>query len=805
MKKREILLFLMILAIPFASASVLDWITWRVTEEVPAPVAVVAVKEQVKCVFLDSNSEQKCYNSDGKFSCVGAGSCIIEVSGEKGAKLLWKSTCGGYGETIIDENNEELQFNCPIPVAATIETPAEIIKEKVTCVFSASSTEQKCYTDDGKFSCLGINSCAVEVSGQNEQQLYWKSSCGSEAYTKMDSIDESVGFKCEPVAIPQPTSTETVEAPTGYIYEEVTCDFAYSNAIQQCYSEDRKFSCSGKDRCLAKIYGKKGERIIFKGTCKEGYNEILIDGVYQNVWFNCQQTAEVQQQAIPKPIESTPVQEPIKEQVKCIFADSNCQQECHSGDSRFSCSGIGSCSVDISGQKGAQITWGASCGGYAYTLMDGNNENAEFNCGTGSASTCRIDKVKLHYFYWDECPLCESEKLFLEQLKSKYPQVEYDSYSIGNAPGQAYTQFVLSNLKQGLPTIFLDDKIWTGYNDNIASEIENKIKSCLERGCSLTPAIPSSAPSMGTIAPKIATQTQIATQAEPISRENVVNEQIECIFLESDVLKNPHTARPESCNTDDGRFGCKWTGEVIEKNINGNIFRYAYCIAGVSGEKGAKLLWKSTCGGYANTVIDGNNEAVQFKCVPSSEVREEQIIGKGFKYAYWQCYDKTESKGVSIICESSEVWQERAKEACKDKCYEDGSKCGVNSFSVSEECYPEPGRETVIPSIFAATEEVKEEKEVKKETEQKKEKESEKKEEILICKDSCPSDGKCYPFGYRKLGQFCSDQGMFKEQSKENVLCDNNFECTTNICIDGKCMSSGLIQKIMNLFKKLFS
>src|SRR3989338_8590594 len=361
MEKRAILLFLIILAslaIPFASASFLDWITWRVTEEIPSVPA--AVKEQVKCVFLDSNSEQRCYTDDNKFTCPGTGSCVIDVSGEKGTLLRWKSTCGGYGETIIDENNEEVKFSCPIPVAAAIETPAEIIKEKVTCVFSASSTEQKCYTDDGKFSCLGINSCAVEVSGQKEQQLHWKSSCGSEAYTKMDSIDESVGFKCEPVAIPQPTSTETVEAPTGYIYEEVTCDFAYSNAIQQCYSEDRKFSCSGKDRCLAKIYGKKGERIIFKGTCKEGYSEILIDGVYNNVWFNCEQA----QTQIATPTPTTIPAETIKEQ-----------------------------------------------------------------------ST--RDKVKLHYFYWEkDCPLCESEKSFLEKLKLKYSQVEYDTYSIdGSAKG----------------------------------------------------------------------------------------------------------------------------------------------------------------------------------------------------------------------------------------------------------------------------------------------------------------------------------------------------------------------------------
>jgi thiol-disulfide isomerase/thioredoxin len=79
------------------------------------------------------------------------------------------------------------------------------------------------------------------------------------------------------------------------------------------------------------------------------------------------------------------------------------------------------------------------------------------------------------------------------------------------------------------------------------------------------------------------------------------------------------------------------------------------------------------------------------------------------------------------------------------------------------------------------------------------------KEEIpLICKDACPSEGKCYPFGYRKEGKYCSDEGAFKEQLKADEKCENNFECSTNVCVDGKCISSGFIQKIISWFKKLF-
>ena len=39
---------------------------------------------------------------------------------------------------------------------------------------------------------------------------------------------------------------------------------------------------------------------------------------------------------------------------------------------------------------------------------------------------------------------------------------------------------------------------------------------------------------------------------------------------------------------------------------------------GVSGEKDKTLGWKSSCGGYAFTVVDGNNENIEFKCQQTS-------------------------------------------------------------------------------------------------------------------------------------------------------------------------------------------
>src|SRR3989338_4400311 len=72
----------------------------------------------------------------------------------------------------------------------------------------------------------------------------------------------------------------------------------------------------------------------------------------------------------------------IKEQVKCLFAGSTQLQKCYTAEqnSRAYCSGTDACVADISGYKGERITWKSTCGGYAYTTIDGENEYAKFDC-----------------------------------------------------------------------------------------------------------------------------------------------------------------------------------------------------------------------------------------------------------------------------------------------------------------------------------------------------------------------------------------------------------------------------------------
>ena len=68
----------------------------------------------------------------------------------------------------------------------------------------------------------------------------------------------------------------------------------------------------------------------------------------------------------------------------------------------------------------------------------------------------------------------------------------------------------------------------------------------------------------------------------------------------------------------------------------------------------------------------------------------------------------------------------------------------------------------------------------------------------------CLLGNKCYPFGYRKEENYCSDDNKFIVQLETDNSCDNSFQCSSNVCVSGKCVSPSLLEKIFDWFKRLF-
>jgi hypothetical protein len=65
----------------------------------------------------------------------------------------------------------------------------------------------------------------------------------------------------------------------------------------------------------------------------------------------------------------------------------------------------------------------------------------------------------------------------------------------------------------------------------------------------------------------------------------------------------------------------------------------------------------------------------------------------------------------------------------------------------------------------------------------------------------CDYNKKCIPIGVRVFNEYCDiDKEVYVQKNKEEP-CKNNYECASNICVNDKCVSPSLIQRIMNFFK----
>jgi thiol-disulfide isomerase/thioredoxin len=92
------------------------------------------------------------------------------------------------------------------------------------------------------------------------------------------------------------------------------------------------------------------------------------------------------------------------------------------------------------------------------------------------------------YFFWgDGCPHCAEAEPFLEGLADANPQIELRDYEVWyNADNQAILQQMAAAFHfepSAVPTFFIGDSYWVGYNDEIKVQIEAKVNTCLVQGC----------------------------------------------------------------------------------------------------------------------------------------------------------------------------------------------------------------------------------------------------------------------------------------------------------------------------------
>ena len=90
------------------------------------------------------------------------------------------------------------------------------------------------------------------------------------------------------------------------------------------------------------------------------------------------------------------------------------------------------------------------------------------------------DEVELVLFWGDGCPHCAAEKEWLEGVLDEYPGLTVSEYEVWYDEGNRQ-KFVEAGERlgfepAGVPTTIIDDRVWVGFNEQTADEIETTIE-----------------------------------------------------------------------------------------------------------------------------------------------------------------------------------------------------------------------------------------------------------------------------------------------------------------------------------------
>lgn len=97
------------------------------------------------------------------------------------------------------------------------------------------------------------------------------------------------------------------------------------------------------------------------------------------------------------------------------------------------------------------------------------------------------NSVIIYFFWGDGCPHCAQAEPFLKDLQARYSGVEIRAYEVWNVKEN---QDLLTKMAaaygftpSGVPTIFIGDQYWVGYNQETAVKLEDAVKGCLASSC----------------------------------------------------------------------------------------------------------------------------------------------------------------------------------------------------------------------------------------------------------------------------------------------------------------------------------
>lgn len=507
-------------------------------------------------------------------------------------------------------------------------------------------------------------------------------------------------------------------------------------------------------------------------------------------------------------------QEEVKEQVECIFVNSKTEQRCYlSGDNyKFTCPGVESCVMDVNGYKGQQLTWKSTCGGYAYTTVDGENDPISFECRfvespVATATPVQIPgEIQPYTMTWysvahwecydktrdkqgDSCKPPEVWKKYAEEFCRNHCDKETGKCGV-NSFG-VYAECSGATIVK--PSVCGNDLCESGEGE--ICEIKdfmcsaNKVCQVPIGKCSIAcpqdckkPEEIGRAKIGGTF--NLGMSQEVAFDYLPSDSQGL-KIKFNDLFVprcveDADALRNQETEKPRLAATIE-KYDTM-TGDVISGFVSESVavseessipsIDIASSTSGrSSSEASSKCLNTEP---YAVLQIKFSEDGKEKTEVIKLQLGEKKKV---FDFLisfldYWP-----EKKGGSFLVSLSES----ENFVCPENCICDLSGKTKECKRI-ERC--EEGKMLCSDGTC--------------------QKQCEITEITTECKFGCFYQDKCLPYGLRVNGLYCSISNDMKTQLGGEGSCDNNFECSSNVCVSGKCVSSGLMNKILGWFKKLF-
>ncbi len=93
----------------------------------------------------------------------------------------------------------------------------------------------------------------------------------------------------------------------------------------------------------------------------------------------------------------------------------------------------------------------------------------------------------LHFFYGQGCPHCGRSLTFLESITEKYPSLVIEKHEtyFNQSERELLEDMVYAFGREieGVPTVFIDNKVIVGFSNSIASSVESEVQMCMVIGC----------------------------------------------------------------------------------------------------------------------------------------------------------------------------------------------------------------------------------------------------------------------------------------------------------------------------------